>query len=93
MNRFFTAILKAIWKQIKGTRTNYRFVFTKHAKRRMVEYRVSEKQIKEVFSKGSAFKENMMSRDYNGYQIGILFKQDAEKREIVIISCWRQKSW
>jgi hypothetical protein len=89
MNRF----LKAIFTQIVGTQKNSLFVFTKHAKRRMVEYRVTEKQVTEVFYKGSHLKEGMMSREYNGYQIGIVFKHDVEKREIVIISCWRQKNW
>lgn len=96
MNRFFKQIFLVIWREItkstpKEKRKTYQFVLTRNTRQKMVEHRVSEKQIQEVFYKGTMFKENMMSRDYNGYRIGIYFKKDFDRKEIVIISCWRNK--
>ncbi len=95
MNRFFKQFLKYLWRQItKSTPKRqgaYQFVLTRNARKKMVIHRVSEKQIQEVYYKGIMFKENLMSRVYNGYEIGIFFKKDFDKKEIVIISCWKNR--
>ena len=92
MKKFLKACLKEAFKQLVGTKKSSRFVYTKNARLKMSEYRITERQINEVFTRGRNVKEGMMTRDYNGYHIGIFYTVDKATAASVIISCWKRKS-
>ena len=92
MKKFLKACLKEVLKQIFGTKPSQKFIFTKNARLKMSEYRITERQINEVFTRGRNVKEDMRIRDYNGYHIGIFYTVDKATNAYVIISCWKRKS-
>ena len=95
MSRFFKSWIKDILKQLFGTSPSRSgdILISRHAYIKMLEYKLTEKHITDVFAHGEIVKKNMIIRKYNGYQIGLIFDYDEEAPVNVIISCWKRKSW
>ena len=91
MKQFLGDCLKEVCKQLFSTKPSSRIIYTKNSRKKMSEYRITEEQVTEVFTKGENVKEGMRVRKYNGYHIGICYSFDKQRYGYVIISCWKSK--
>ena len=64
--------------------------FTNKALSKMKSWGVSERQVWDVFTKGATIKDGMLSRTYNGYEIGIAYGRDKRTGQYVIFSAWKR---
>lgn len=66
-------------------------LFTNKAIAKMKAIQVTEADCQDVFRHGSVIKESMMSRKYNGYEIGIVFGRDKKTGQYIIFSAWKRE--
>ena len=52
---------------------------------------LTEADARDVYYHGSAVKQNMMVRKYNGYEIGIYFFVDGHSGRTIITSIWKRE--
>jgi hypothetical protein len=52
---------------------------------------LTEADARDVYFHGSAVKQNMMSKKYNGYEIGIYFFVDGQTGKTIITSIWKRE--
>ena len=52
---------------------------------------LTEADARDVYYHGSTVKENMMVRQYNGYEIGIYFFVDGHSGRTIITSIWKRE--
>ena len=95
--------LQAILKTAYGQFTNSSHVrlpgsadtgepyFTKNFNNVAQERGLTEEDARDVYFHGSAVKQNMMSKKYNGYEIGIYFFVDGQTGKTIITSIWKRE--
>ena len=86
-------IVKTAGEQIfSGSTSPNTLQFTKNFYIRAKQYGVSEADATDVYYTGSLSKtkQNMMTKDYNGYSIGIYYFFDKRTGKPVISSIWKQ---
>ncbi|HEX2915592.1 MAG TPA: hypothetical protein VH186_32830 [Chloroflexia bacterium] len=70
-------------------------IFTKKAIQSMKAWGLSEKDLVDVIVYGQQRrplnKFLVRTRKYYGYEIGVLYKMDAEKYATIVISCWKRE--
>ena len=91
--RVLMSFLKTAWEQITGISTKpkrWSFQYTKHGLAKMQEYKVSQREIKEVIDRPTKVKKDMVIREYKGYHIGLICQLDSIRRTVLIISCWKR---
>ena len=93
----FTNELKNIVKTaggqlISGSTSPNTLQFTKNFYLRAKQYGLSEADAADVYYHGSLAKgkQNMMTKEYNGYSIGIYYFLDKRTGQPVISSIWKQ---
>ena len=64
--------------------------FTNKAISKMKYWGLSEAQVWDVFSKGASVQEGIMTRTYNGYEIGIAIGRDKRTGQYIIFSAWKR---
>ena len=52
---------------------------------------LTEADARDAYLHGSAVKQNMMSKKYNGYEIGIYFFVDGQTGKTIITSIWKRE--
>jgi len=101
MKRVIKDLLKTLVKQLTATTETSRVApsnkapeklrFTNKAISKMKYWGLSEAQVWDVFSKGASIKEGIMTRTYNGYEIGIAYGRDKKTGQYVIFSAWKRQ--
>ena len=51
---------------------------------------LTEKDARDVYYHGSVIKQNMMAKQYNGYEIGIYSFVDGQSGKTIITSIWKR---
>jgi hypothetical protein len=65
--------------------------FTNNALAKMSQWHLSEADIKDVFYHGGVIvKQNMMVKNYNGYEIGLYYFQEKQTGQCIISSAWKR---
>lgn len=67
-------------------------IFTKSALEKMGVWGLSENQVKDAVLHGEYVrgKENMLSRKYNGYEIGVIAKHNKSTNTYVVLTAWKR---
>jgi hypothetical protein len=86
-----TKVLTTARKQVTTTtlKTANDIHFTKLCLSRMKQRGLSEKDARDVYYHGSLVKQNMITRKYNGYELGIYFFQGHLTGQVIITSIWK----
>lgn len=86
--------IKAVLRQLLGEPTDKPnqpgLSFTKKSIRQMHDWNLSEKDITDVFRHGQLRAENMLTRLYNGYEVGMYYFRDAKTGNYVVSSVWKR---
>ncbi len=64
--------------------------FTKNFNNVAHDRGLTEADARDVYYHGSTVKQNMMSKKYNGYEIGIYFFVDRQTGKTIITSIWKR---
>ena len=51
---------------------------------------LTEKDARDVYYHGSVVKQNMMEKQYNGYELGIYYFVDGQSGKTIITSIWKR---
>jgi hypothetical protein len=65
--------------------------FTSHFQQQARSWGLTEKDALDVYYHGTVVKQNMMTRKYNGYEIGIYFFVDGRTGKTIITSIWKRE--
>jgi hypothetical protein len=65
--------------------------FTKNFEEKAKSWGLTEADAKDVFYHGTSIRENMLTRKYNGYEIGIYYFKDTRTGQTVITSIWKRE--
>jgi hypothetical protein len=93
MNSKKQSIIKEILSQIYTPKPkDTKIWFTKSAFKKMGEYGLSEAKVKDAVLHGEYVegKDNMISRKYNGYSIGVIAQYNQLTKTYMIISAWKR---
>ncbi len=101
MKQVIKDLLKTLAKQLTATmetsgavpskKTPEKLRFTNKALSKMKDWGLSETQVWDVFSKGAIVQEGIMTRTYNGYEIGIAIGRDKRTGQYIIFSAWKRQ--
>lgn len=101
MKQVFKDLLKTLICQVTGKSETGSFKpsrkapeklhFTNKALDKMKYWGLSEAQVWDVFSKGASTKEGIMTRKYNGYEIGIAYGWNNKTGQYIIFSAWKRQ--
>lgn len=71
---------------------NTKVLFTKSALEKMGTYGLSEKRVEDAVLHGEYVegKDNMISRKYNGYEIGAIAKYNNVTKTYIVLSAWKR---
>jgi len=100
MKQVLKDLLKTLFRQLTGTSTSgslrpsskapEKLHFTNKALGKMKYWGLSEAQVWDVFSKGESVNEDIQTRKYNGYEIGIAYGWNKQTGQYVIFSAWKR---
>jgi hypothetical protein len=86
--------IKLILRQLLGEPTDKPdqpvLSFTKKCIRQMQDWHLSEKDITDVFQHGQLRNENMLIREYNGYEIGMYYFRDKKTGNYIVTAVWKR---
>ncbi len=101
MKRVIKDLLKTLVKQFTATtktsgavpsrKAPDKLQFTNKALSKMKDWGLSEKQVWDVFSNGAVVQDGIMTRTYNGYEIGIAYGRDKRTGQYIIFSAWKRQ--
>ena len=78
-------------KQIFDSRpTTTRVIFTKSALRKMETWQLSEEKVTDTVLHGAYIKENMLSKKYNGYEVGVIATHNKATNTYLVLSVWKR---
>ena len=87
--------IKAIFRQLFGEPTDkpnqQRLFFTWKCIQQMKGWQLSERDITDVFQHGEITNENTMTRQYNGYEIGMYYFRDKRSGNYIVSSVWKRE--
>ncbi len=66
-----------------------KIIFAKKCQAKMQELHLSEKDMREIFSRGEQIKEHMVEKQFNGYKIGLYYFMN-DQRNYVVTSVWKR---
>ena len=84
---FITAVFKQVFSIPPSTPT---VVFTKASLEKMGSWGLSENKVTDVVLHGKYVKENMLSKKYNGYEVGALVKYTKATNTYLVLSAWKR---
>ncbi len=101
MKQVIKDLLKTLVKQLTSTtetsgavpskKTPETLRFTNKALSKMKYWGLAESQVWDVFSKGAIVQDGIMTRTYNGYEIGIAYGRDKRTGQYIIFSAWKRQ--
>ncbi len=87
--------MKAILRQLLGEPTDKPdqpgLSFTRKCLQRMKDEHLSERDVEDVFHHGQLRNENMLTRLYNGYEIGMYYFRDAKSGNYIVTAVWKRE--
>ncbi len=87
--------IKTILRQLLGEQTDrpnqQRLSFTRKCMQQMKDWHLSEADVADVFQHGDITNENMMTRKYNGYEIGMSYFRDKQTGNSIATSVWKRE--
>ena len=92
-NFIIRELLTIAYKQIIHSKPkNTKVLFTKSALEKMGTYGLSEAKVEDAVLHGEYVegKDNMISRKYNGYEIGAIAKYTQATKTYVVLSAWKR---
>lgn len=66
-------------------------LFTNKAIEKMKVWNLTEADVADVFFHGMVIKEHLMSRKYNGYEIGLVYGRDRRSGQYIIYAAWKRE--
>jgi hypothetical protein len=89
ITEFINATIKQVFSLPPSTT---RVVFTKAAIAKMGVWGLSEHSVQDAVLHGEAVrgKDNMISRKYNGYEIGVIAKYNKATNTYLVLSAWKR---
>ncbi len=101
MKQVIKDLLKTLVKQLTATsetggaipsrKAPEKLHFTGKAISKMKYWGLSETQVLDVFSKGASVQDGIMTRKYNGYEIGIAYGRDKRTGQYIIFTAWKRQ--
>ena len=98
MKQVMKDLLKTLVKQLTVTsevmpsrKAPEKLRFTNKAINKMKYWGLSETQVWDVFTKGASVQDGIMTRTYNGYEIGIAYGRDKRTGQYIIFSAWKRQ--
>ena len=87
-----TKALSAAGRQVHGKHipTPQDIHFSKHFQALAKARGLTERDGLDVYYHGSMVKQNMLKRQYNGYELGISFFKDHVTGQVIITSIWKR---
>jgi hypothetical protein len=86
--------MKAILRQLLGEATDKPdqpgLSFTRKCIQRMKNEQLTESDIADVFQHGQLRNENMLIREYNGYEIGMYYFRDKRTGNYIVTAVWKR---
>ncbi len=92
-NYIIRELLTIAYKQIINPKPkNTKVYITLSALEKMREYGLSEEKVKDAVLHGEYVqgKDNMISRKYNGYEIGAIAKYNPTTKTYVVLTAWKR---
>jgi len=84
------SILDGVWQQLTySSKTPPGIRFTRNFQQKARDWNLTEADAKDVYYHGQSQRENMMVREYNGYEIGISYFFDPRSGQPVVTSIWK----
>ncbi len=87
--------IKAALRQLLGEATDKPnqpgLSFTRKCLQRMKDEQLTERDIADVFHHGQLRAENMLTRLYNGYEIGMSYFRDAKTGHYIVTAVWKRE--
>jgi hypothetical protein len=86
--------IKTVLRQLLGEQTDkpnqQRLFFTRKCMQQMQDWHLSEKDVADVFQHGELTSENMLTRKYNGYEIGMYYFRDTKTGNSIVSAVWKR---
>ena len=93
-NYIIRELLTIAYKQIVNPKPkNTKVYITQSALEKMKAYGLSEEKVKDAVLHGEYVqgKDNMISRKYNGYEIGTIAKYNPTTKTYVVLTAWKRE--
>jgi hypothetical protein len=81
--------LKAIADQVFTSRKP-KLVITNKARKKMADWLLTDNDVKDVFYHGEEVKEQLIVRQYNGYEIGLHYFKDRKTGDAIVTAVWKR---
>jgi len=81
--------LKAIVDQVITSRKP-KLVITQKARKSAAAWYLSDKDIADVFYRGEEVKDQIIVRQYKGYEYGLYYFKDRKTGDAIVTSVWRR---
>jgi len=91
MNVWMRAILRQLLGEAGDKPIQPGLAFTRKCLERMNDEQLSEKDIADVFQHGQLRAENMLTRTYNGYEIGMSYFRDGKTGNYIVTTVWKRE--
>ena len=91
MNMWIKLVLSQLFGETTDKPNQPRLSFTKKCIQKMKDEQLSEKDITDVFQHGEITNENTMTRQYNGYEIGMYYFRDKGSGNYIVSSVWKRE--
>ena len=91
MNVWMQAILRQLLGVAGDKPMQPGLSFTRKCLQRMKDEQLTERDIADVFQHGQLRAENMLTRLYNGYEIGMYYFRDAKTGNYIVTAVWKRE--
>ncbi len=90
MNVWIKAILRQLLGEAGDRPNQQRLSFTRKCVQQMKDWHLSEADVADVFQHGEITNENVMTRKYNGYEIGMYYFRDKKTGNSIVSAVWKR---
>ncbi len=91
MNVWVKTILNQLLGTTGGSTARSQLSFTGKCIKQMGDWGLSESDVEDVFRHGEVVAENMMSRKYGGYEIGMYYFRDKRNGNYIVTAVWKRE--
>ncbi len=90
MNVWIKAILRQLLGEAGDRPNQQRLSFNRKFVQQMKDWHLSEADVADVFQHGEITNENVMTRKYNGYEIGMYYFRDKKTGNSIVSAVWKR---
>ena len=91
MNVWMKAILRQLLGEGGDKPSQPGLLFTRKCLQRMKAEQLTERDVEDVFHHGQLRAENMLTRLYNGYEIGMYYFRDQKTGNYIVTAVWKRE--